>query len=261
MRCTYCSGMGFSTMSPVFTSGHATFISLLLDATISVSSELADRVTTMPSVLSMATADTLPPSRTSTLMRWQLTTSHEAMAMSNTTRVRLQLSTMMLLHLPRISIVAPIQPKMYTVSRLSPMTTSAGPVWHSTSHLELSSWKNSLGGPLGVSVGRAVGAFLTTTGAGAVSLNSERQVCMSLVTVFKPAVMAPPLFRAPKRSALGTCGMLLAAGLLVPTAVPAVPAATGVGAAAAMSAGLYWPTSRPFLVLFQATPVVWWDFT
>ena len=151
------------------------------------------------------------------------------------------------------SMCLAIKIRLRTVSRLSPMMTSAGPVWHSTSHLELSAWKSSLGGPFTVSATRAVGAFLTTTGAGEVSLNSERQVCMSLVTVFRPAVMAPPLLRAPKRSALGACE----AGLTLLTAVAAVSTTAGVAAAVVRSSGLYWVTSRPFLVLFQATPVVW----
>mmetsp|Transcript_20300 Transcript_20300/g.35228 ORF Transcript_20300/g.35228 Transcript_20300/m.35228 type:complete len:261 (+) Transcript_20300:151-933(+) len=257
MRCTYCSGIGFSTISP-FSSGQDRFISELFEATTSVLSEERGRVTTIPSVLSIATAATV--SSQTMFMRWQLTTSQDAMALWKVTRVRLQPSTTMLLHLPLMEMVAPTQPRMYTVSFLSWMAMSTTPcsaVWYSTCHLLLA--KAHTGGCFitTAAAAGALGAALTTGAGASPPLYSSRQVCMSLVTFFKPEVIAASLLSAAKRSALAgpAAAGAAAAGL---AAGAATGAATGAAAAPALLAS-YSFTSTP--LGFQVTPVVWCSLT
>ena len=126
------TGIGLSIRSPLL-SGQLRFISLLLLATILLSKEVEGNVTTIPSVLSIATEDTV--SRHVTLIRCELTTSQEAIAISNKTLTFLHVSIIILLHFPFTSIVAPAQPYIYTVSRKSCISTVQNVVWFSTIHL------------------------------------------------------------------------------------------------------------------------------
>jgi hypothetical protein len=69
------------------------------------------------------------------------------------------------------------------------------------------------------------GGVGTTTGA-SLSLNSDRQVCISLVTFFSPDVMALSLFNSAKRLADGFAGRAGAAVTLTVGTTAASGAAT-----------------------------------
>ena len=92
----------------------------------------------------------------------------------------------------------------------------------------------------------------------------------------EPDVMAPPLFRALKRSAFGTAALGAAEAFAATGAATAATAAGAADTSVALNSVASWKSTlkesewitaksatrtNPFFVLFQATPVVWCAFT